>query len=116
MDHLESSNVGADLLPFAARNSQTWAELLWISGGCLNLKKCYFYAFSPEMNYSKQAIFCKDLLLPHPISIQNPADNTFYNLDRVSSLEGRRTLGVILSPNGAGKEQLKVYLSRAKNS
>lgn len=33
LDALESRDIGADLLPFAPRNSQIWAELLCISGG-----------------------------------------------------------------------------------
>jgi hypothetical protein len=35
----------SDLIPLASSNSQTWASLLHMSGGELNLGKCYSYTF-----------------------------------------------------------------------
>ncbi len=45
-----------ELLHIATNNSQKWADLTWMSGGNLNLGKCFFYAFIPSINFKSNTI------------------------------------------------------------
>jgi hypothetical protein len=110
----ETKNIGNNLLPIASQNSQQWADLLWTSGGNLNLNKCYYYAFSFTINYNKNKITMKDLPMDKPILIRNPANNMHTPLEYVPPSICHRTLGVSLSPDGNGNAQLKHCLHRAK--
>jgi len=53
---------------------------------------------------------------PHPLMIRNPANNTICQLERVPPTTGRRTLGVILAPDGSGSSQLKLCLFKARDT
>ncbi len=44
------------LLHIATNNSQKWADLTCMSGGNLNLGKCFFYAFIPSINFKSNTI------------------------------------------------------------
>jgi hypothetical protein len=59
--------IGQQLLPFAIKNSQAWADFLWISGG----DKCYLYAFIPKMNYKTNQITCEEMPLTTPMASKN---------------------------------------------
>jgi len=39
------------LLMTALNNAQIWDDLLWISGGSLNRRKCFFYYTSPAIKF-----------------------------------------------------------------
>lgn len=48
----EDSTISHDvLINTASENAQRWADYLWVSGGYLNLSKCFYYAFQPSINY-----------------------------------------------------------------
>jgi hypothetical protein len=56
----ETSEVDTktQLKNIAAKNSNTWSDCLWTSGGCLNIDKCFYYYFSPKYNVRK--VQCQD--------------------------------------------------------
>jgi hypothetical protein len=111
----ETSNVDpSDLLPIATTNSQLWADLMWISGGNLQLGKCFYYAFTPTMDFKSNSVKYKKITSVSGISIINPADGKRTNIAGLQPSDSRRTLGVLLSPDGKGINQLKVTLSKAK--
>jgi hypothetical protein len=87
IDNNTSIDVGSALLPFASKNSQIWADSKWISGGSLNLRKCFYYAFMPTVNFEKNSISCVDLPLPNQLRIRNRHDNTIHPIKRVSPSE-----------------------------
>jgi hypothetical protein len=70
--------------------------------------------FNPKLSCKSNQITCKELPLPQPISICNPADNSIHHLERVSPSTSRRTLGVILTPDGKGDSQIKHCLNKAR--
>jgi len=41
------------LTNIATKNSTIWSKCMWISGGCLNSSKCYYYDFLPEIDLKK---------------------------------------------------------------
>jgi len=103
-----------NLMQLASQSAQTWANLMWMSGGNLNLGKCFFYAFTPSINYKSSTIRYDKILLDQGISITNPATGTDVTLQSLNPDDSQRTLGVILSPDGKGKLQLQTTLKKAK--
>jgi len=67
------------------------------------------------MNFKTNQICCVDIDLLHPISIWNPANSTFYSFERVESSIARRTLSIILSPDGKGNTQIQHCLGIARD-
>jgi len=95
-----------NLMQLASQSAQTWANLMWMSGGNLNLGKCFFYAFTPSINYKSNTIPYDKILSDPGISITNPATGTDVTLQSLYPDDSQRTLGVILSLDGKGKLQL----------
>jgi len=102
------------LLQLATKNSQKWADLMWMSGGNLNLGKCFFYAFQPSINYKSNTICYYKIPSDSGISITNPAIGADVVLQSLNPDDSCHTLGVILSPDGQGKTHLKITLNKAK--
>jgi hypothetical protein len=46
-------NPSQKLTNTASNNAQHWADILRVSGGQLNLDKCFCYAVQPQINYKK---------------------------------------------------------------
>jgi len=107
MNHIppEQEITQLNLIQLASQNAQTWANLMWMSGGNLNLGKCFFYAFTPSINYKSNTIHYDKILSDPGISITNPATGTDVTLQSLNPDDSQRTLGVILSPDGKGKLQ-----------
>lgn len=100
-----------ELLPqIASTNSQIWADLQWISGGQLNLDKCFHNTFQNNLNYKTMY----HITLSKPISIKHQEGKQKTDLAHISSTDGRQTLGAIISPDGDGKAQLCSCLNRAR--
>jgi hypothetical protein len=76
IDPLSDIKQIAQHLLHASTNSQLLADFLWTSGGKLNLKKCFYYAFHPKVNYKKQITTCDDIPLSDPVVISNPEDKS----------------------------------------
>ncbi len=116
MNHIppEQEITQLNLIQLASQNAQTWANLMWMSGGNLNLGKCFFYAFTPSISYKSNTIHYDKILSDPGISITNPATGTDVTLQSLNPDDSQRTLGVILSPDGKGKLQLQTTLKKAK--
>lgn len=89
-----TSKIGSDLLPYASRNSQIWADSIWVSGGSLNTFKCFYYAFLPTVEYKKNTTKCIDLPMPEQLRILNKQTNTLLPIERIPLDECHRMLGV----------------------
>jgi hypothetical protein len=62
------------LFTTATNNSNTWASLLWISGGQLNTNKCYYYFLKPKYCFNSQSIkYTSKQKARGDIIIQNPS-------------------------------------------
>jgi len=106
---IDPSNLAA----LATNNAQAWSDCMWISGGQLNLDKFFYYAFNHTMDYKSNSIKCSTLQLNDEITIKN-RDLSTHILTGVPPNEARRTLGVMLSPDGNGDTQIKITLKKAK--
>jgi len=89
-----TSKIGSDLLPYASRNSQIWADSIWVSGGSLYTFKCFYYAFLPTVEYKKNTTKCIDLPMPEQLRILNKQTNTLLPIERIPLDECHRMLGV----------------------
>jgi hypothetical protein len=47
----EPLEITQALLNAAKTNTDIWTQLLWISGGIPNPKKCFVYLIRPKLNY-----------------------------------------------------------------
>lgn len=106
--HLEKT------LSQASEKKQLWADLLWVSGGNLNLGKCYYYAFQPIVDFKRNTITCKNLDSQSPISITNPATGRPHSICRTPPTTAQRALGAIIAPSGDGTQQLLHSLQCAR--
>jgi hypothetical protein len=104
-NHLTQSDREA-LFKIANKNSNTWASLLWISGGNLNTEKCFYYFLKPRYNFESNSIkYYNKSKAPGDITIKNPQTNLDKIITRIEPTEAKRTLGVLLAPDGNTKLQ-----------
>ena len=104
----------SELIPLASSNSQTWASLLFMSGGDLNLEKCYSYAFRPYMDYKSNMVKYTNISSTNQIQITRSDGKGRHIIDIVPPTSSRCTLGVLLSPDGNGNTQLHQSVSKGK--
>jgi hypothetical protein len=104
-----------DLIHVASQNAQRWADYLWISGGYLNLDKCFYYTFQPSINYKTNEVVCEPFTTSKKCTIVNPATNSLSRLQNLPPSEARCTLGAIIDPTGNGTPQISHTISKAKD-
>jgi hypothetical protein len=114
----------AMLFEAANKNTNIWAEILWISGGNLNPEKCFYYYLHPKYNHATGRIqYETSPKAPGEILLHNPDTQITTPLRRVEPNDGRRTLGVILAPDGNCSHQIQkcrelaaTYIGKIKHS
>ena len=106
--------IGEVLHQHASHNASTWSKCIWLSGGQLNAQKCYIYASHPYINYKNNKLLYKGIPMPSHVTILNRASGHPVTIPKIPYSQAKRTLGVILSPEGAHKAQLKHTLHYAK--
>ena len=88
--------------------AQMWERLLWVSGGGLNLKKCYWYAVSWKLTKTGEPSM--ELISANPnlkIRLTQGSDHEFMlPITRVEVTEGKRTLRAQLCPLESDKAEL----------
>jgi hypothetical protein len=89
------------MLSISEQNTNIWASLLWISGGKLNMDKCFYYWIQPEFSYGNNRIqYASTSKPPGEIQLIDPATKTPVAITRVEPNIARRTLGVMLATDG----------------
>jgi hypothetical protein len=77
----------------ATSNSNTWASLLWISGGKLNTDKCFYYYLQPKFNFTNNSVkYLPINKTPGEITIDNLLTNTPQTIQRFEPHVAKRTL------------------------
>jgi hypothetical protein len=100
----------------ASENTKIWSSLLWLSGGNLNPSKCFYYYIHLKYNFRRLTMeYLTEKRAPGSIFMLNPATNTTAPLERLEPTVARRTLGVILAPDGSSKSQIASSLSKASS-
>lgn len=102
------------LFEHANNNSKIWTSMLWLSGGNLNYNKCFYYYVQPQYNYnSNRKTYANERKSPGTIKVINPDTTQVSTIQRLPPTEARRSLGVMISPNGESSAQIEKSTERA---
>jgi hypothetical protein len=105
---LSKIQTRAELFEAANNNTALWTKLLWISSDNLNPQKCFYYYIEPKYNHNTGRIqYTSNKHSPGEITVHNPETNQVMTLlKREHPYDGKRTLGVILAPDGNCSQQI----------
>jgi hypothetical protein len=102
------------LFEAATTNTKIWSSLLWLSGGNLNSSKCFYYYIQPRYNFKRMNTeYIKEKKAPGQLTLFNHATSIATSMERLEPSIARRTLGVILAPNGDCKQQIRTSINKA---
>lgn len=106
----------AALVQATAIMAQTWERLLWVSGGALNLKKCYWFAVAWKWTKTGEPTMMTIAENPDlEIRLTKGSNhNVTSPITRVEVTEGTRTLGARLCPAGSDKAELAHRIDHGK--
>ncbi len=114
--HIPKSHQRDRLFEDANKNSDIWTKILRISGGNINIKKCFYYYIKPSMSYTNMSIkYETKQTAPGQIHIRDPASDQTIEIERMEPTVARRTLEAILAPSGSSKAQLRHTLETAQD-
>jgi len=111
--NLDIADTEKTLLQRANHNAQLWSDLLWVSGGHLHFRKCFFYAFDPVINFKRNSIVYGDMFPNSPLKLHNQSGKQ-HTIDPIPANSLKCTLGVILAPDGSGAAQLRHSCTKAR--
>ena len=102
------------IVPRMEKKAQAWATLLGISGGILNLKKCFWYLFAWKWTDTGAAIPLKLDDTPDIDIHITQGNGSARPIERIDVRTGKRTLGVRLAPNGSDTTEHKHRMEQGK--
>ena len=98
------------LMENAQTDAQQWHDLLWASGGALELSKCSYHLLSYEFDSKGD---------PFPV-VTSPMEMTVKSIDgedipirQLSPFKAHKTLGNYKTPEGQDKEQFAASMKNA---
>ena len=94
-------------------DAQCWNDLLFISGGKLELSKCSFHVLRFSFRSDGTPIPNKDL--PPPIQLRDSATGMLIEVTALSSTDPHKILGHWKAPAGNGAKQLKEIVTKANS-
>ena len=101
----------ATLVEMMTKDAQLWHDLLWTSGGALEIPKCSFQII--ETNWSARGRpFLQGMENAPALEIQS--GNGSIKVKQISSYQARRSLGIHLSPSGMMNTQFKILEEKSK--
>ena len=113
--HDDSQRDNKALLRAATRDVQLWADLLWLSGGYLELPKCSFHLIAYKFD-KRGAPFLKSFPSGQArIVIKDPKTGAPVEITHLSSATAHKTLGHWLEPCGRGVQQMKKLKSKVQD-
>jgi hypothetical protein len=102
------------LVDMMCKTAQRWERLLYATGGALNLMKCFWYGVQWSFTPSGVPYMEKIKDADPDIALSSGADfDTTYNIQRIETTKGMRTLGVRLAPNGNDLDEFKYRMDEA---
>ena len=94
--------------------AQTWEQLLYFSGGSLNLKKCFWYVLYWDWEKGKPTL--RKMTEQDPtLSLTTQGKDQSIPITRLEPEKASRILGVHLSPLGDFSTQLQILRKKADN-
>lgn len=99
------------LVNMMKKDAQLWNDLLWASGGALEIPKCSFQLIETDWTIRGHPFLRGQAKAP-PLIISS--DTGHFAVKHISNYEARRSLGVYLSPSGTMNKQFKTLLKKSK--
>ena len=96
-------------------DAQHWERLLFISGGKLELNKCFFYLLIWKFNDDGMPSLMTKAQLPHKLMITQGNDNEPTEIDHKDCATAHRTLGVMKAPNLSQAGETKRLAKKCKD-
>mmetsp|Transcript_30358 Transcript_30358/g.72755 ORF Transcript_30358/g.72755 Transcript_30358/m.72755 type:complete len:2117 (+) Transcript_30358:2729-9079(+) len=103
----------ATLVLRAQHDAQLWSDLLWMSGGLLELPKCSYHLLYYKFNSEGRPYPHQDL--DHPITLQHAHGGPPVNISQMRNQCAHKTLGHYKAPDDKGSAQF-AQLSGAVNT
>ena len=97
-----------DLIQMATEDAQLWADILWLSGGHLELRKCSFHFLTFKFSPLGFPSLENSVDAPATITIQDPQTKEYVDITRLEPDEPHKTLGHWIEPSLSGKKQLEM--------
>jgi hypothetical protein len=97
-----------DLIAAASSDAQLWADLLWLSGGYLELQKCSYHLIHFDFATTGRPFMTDTKTLGPSITINDAKDNQILTIAKKAPGMPHKTLGHHKAPLGNGRTQKKV--------
>ena len=94
------------ILQHAQTNAQLWSNLLYASGGALELSKCSFHLLRWSFSVSGAPVLTVPDDIPDLVA-RDPQTNATHCIPRLCPYTAHKTLGHYKEPSGSQKEQTK---------
>jgi hypothetical protein len=107
----ESDN---DLISRAQQDAQSWANLLYGSGGSLEISKCFTYMTFHDWKSGRPTLRKPDDI-PRTVTLRDCSSGEAIPLPIIDPDVGTRTLGVRIAPSGIWKTEFNFRLQQAKD-
>ena len=101
----ETHQTSDEVLRQTQSNAQTWADLLYVSGGALELSKCSYHVLSWAFSAQGDPVLYTDRQRYSPITVTDRQTGTNHELEYLSPYVAHKTLGHYKEPSGNQKEQ-----------
>ena len=112
--HLDVPMTVSELVCHLQHTAQTWEQILYSSGGALEIPKCFWYLVywdwpkgRPQMANSSSA--------PATIALTKGSTPVYMVVQRKETWEAMRTLGVRVAPDGNYKSEAQFLQAKADN-
>ena len=106
----ENQPTAAQLCSRMQHEAQQWNNLLWASGGALEIPKCSFHLIESDWNTNGKP-FLKGGTQANKITISH--DNTLLQVQHRSNYTSHRTLGCYVNPANTMKQQKKALQQKS---
>ena len=109
---LNTQPTPAFLRQIMQHDAQLWSDLLWISGGLLELNKCSFHQIHFDFNPDGSPVM-RGGIYGEPLSVHDASTNSSVNIPAKSAYTPHKTLGHHKAPAGQNTTQLSMLQTKS---
>ena len=101
-----------ELIGRMEKDAQWWNDLLWASGGALEIPKCSYHLI--QSNWTNDGNpFLEATITAPPLYLQSPTGQI--QVSRLSNYKSHKTLGHYVNPHGSMHSQLQQLIKQSKH-
>ena len=93
--------------------AQWWEQLLYSTGGKLELEKCFLYVMRWQFDNEGQPFITKPEELPVDVKLTDSESKTEYIINYKNCHEAHRSLGVMFTPGGSNKAEYERMVKKS---